>query len=97
MVATVAESVRNEPGHAEADLRRIPVPTLLVVGEADDWGILDQNLEMRRTIPHSELLVLNEMPSENHLVQFSRADIVGPVVMDFLARHAEPAPIAAST
>jgi pimeloyl-ACP methyl ester carboxylesterase len=88
LVRQVRGSIDDEPGYAEADLRRISVPTLLVVGEADDFDILEQTLTMRRTIPHSELLVLNEVPGENHLVQSSRADLVGPVILDFLQRHA---------
>jgi pimeloyl-ACP methyl ester carboxylesterase len=87
LLRQVVAAIEGEPGCAEADLTRIPVPTLLVVGEADPWGILPQALAMRRAIPHSELLVLNQVPDWNHLVQAGRADVVEPVVLDFLARH----------
>jgi hypothetical protein len=53
---------------------------------------------MRRSIPRSELLVLNHAGMDgmaNHRVQHTRADVVGPVVLDFLERHGEaPAPAA---
>ena len=92
LLRQVVDSIEAESGCAEADLGRIPVPTLVIVGEADDWGILPQALAMRRNIPHSELLVLNKVPDWNHLVQSGRSDVVGPVMLDFLDRHSEPAP-----
>jgi pimeloyl-ACP methyl ester carboxylesterase len=81
--------------YAEADLRRIPVPTLLVAGEADRYANLDQMLAMRRGIPRAEMLILNHAgldPGANHVVQHTRAGIVGPVVLEFLGRHAGSAP-----
>jgi pimeloyl-ACP methyl ester carboxylesterase len=95
LLRQVLASFDGEPGCAEADLSRIPVPTLVVVGEADPWGILPQALAMRRNIPHSELLVLNKVPGWNHFVQAGRADVVGPVILDFLARHPGPTPVPA--
>ena len=79
-----------EPNYTEADLRRIPTPTLLIAGETDPWAHLDQMLAMRRSIPDSEMLILNHAgldAMDNHVVQFSRADVISPVVLDFLARH----------
>ncbi len=79
-----------EPNYTEADLRRIPTPTLLIAGETDPWGDLDQMLAMRRSISDSEMLILNHAGMaalDNHVVQYSRADVVSPVVLDFLARH----------
>ncbi len=96
-----------EPAFTEADLGRIPVPTLLIAGEADrfaslDWpwmpdqmGSLDQILAMRRSIPRSELLILNHAGlagDAGDAVQHTRADLVGPVMLEFLGRHARPAP-----
>ena len=75
----------------EDDLRRIPTPTLLMMGEADFVLSLGQMLEMRRSIPNSEMLILNHAGMDglaNHRVQFTRADVVGPVMLEFLGRHA---------
>ena len=95
-----------EPAFTEADLGRIPVPTLLIAGEADrfasldrPWtpdqmGSLDQILAMRRSIPRSELLILNHAGLDGdagHAVQHTRADLVGPAILEFLGRHARPA------
>jgi pimeloyl-ACP methyl ester carboxylesterase len=73
-----------------------PGPTLLIAGETDPWGNLDQMLAMRRAIPHSEMLILNHAGMDelsNHACQYTRADIVGPIVLDFLARHGDGAQI----
>jgi pimeloyl-ACP methyl ester carboxylesterase len=96
LVRQVRASVEEAPTYSDGDLQRITVPTLLVVGEADDFGILDHTLMMRRTIPHAEVLVLNRVPGENHLVHASRAEVVGPVIVDFLDRHYGPAVPAAT-
>lgn len=92
LVRQVRVNAENELDWTEADLRRIPVPTLLIAGEADMFDVgLNQTLAMRRNIPNGELLILNHAGMDgmaNHRVQFTRANIVGPVVLDFLSRHA---------
>jgi pimeloyl-ACP methyl ester carboxylesterase len=89
-VAQVRANVEAELSWTEEDLRGIPVPTLLIIGEADFSVSLEQILEMRRSIPCSEMLILNHAGLDgldNHRVQFTRADVVGPVVLHFLDRH----------
>jgi pimeloyl-ACP methyl ester carboxylesterase len=91
LVGQVRAMVESELAWTEADLGRSPVPTLLITGEADPFNGLQQALAMRRAIPRSELLVLNHAEldgMDNHRVHATRADVVGPVVLDFLARHA---------
>jgi pimeloyl-ACP methyl ester carboxylesterase len=90
LVGQLQANIAVAPAYTEADLRRIPVPTLLIAGEADPWGNLEQTLAMRRNLPHAEMLILNRVgtdPLANHCVQHTRADVVGPVVLDFLSRH----------
>jgi pimeloyl-ACP methyl ester carboxylesterase len=93
LVRQVRENVETELTWTEADLRRIPVPTLLIMGEADFALSLEQMLSMRRTIPRSEMVILNHAGMDgldNHRVQSTRADVVGPLILDFLERHAGP-------
>jgi pimeloyl-ACP methyl ester carboxylesterase len=83
---------------SEEDLRRIPVPTLLIAGEIDPFNGLEQALAMRRCIPDSEVLILNHAGLDgmaNHRAQYTRPDVVGPVILDFLAR-AGPASVPAT-
>jgi pimeloyl-ACP methyl ester carboxylesterase len=91
LVRQVRANVEAELVWKEEDLHRIPVPTLLIMGEADFALSLEQMLSMRRSIPNSEMLILNHAGMDglaNHRVQFTRADLVGPVILDFLDRHA---------
>ncbi len=86
--------VETELAWTEADLRRIPIPTLLISGETDVFNGLEQALAMRRSIPNAELLILNHAGldgMDNHRVQATRPEVVGPVILDFLGRHAGPA------
>lgn len=92
LVGQLKANLAVAPAYTEADLARIHAPTLLIAGETDLWGNVDQMVTMRRVIPRSEMLILNHAGMDwlsNHVVQFSRADIVGPVVLDFLGRHGE--------
>jgi pimeloyl-ACP methyl ester carboxylesterase len=80
------------------DLRQISMPTLLIMGESDFAVSLEQMLSMRRSIPNAEMLILNQAGMDgldNHRVQFTRPDVVGAVVLDFLDRHAGAAAPAA--
>jgi pimeloyl-ACP methyl ester carboxylesterase len=91
LVRQIVANVEAELTWSEDDLRRISVPTLLIMGEADEFVSLEQMLEMRRSIPRSELLILNHAGLDgldNHRVHQTRAGVVGLVVLDFLARHA---------
>ena len=82
------ENLAVNPAYTEADLARIPNPTFLIAGEDDLWGNLSQMTAMRRHVPHSELLIVNHAP---HEVQHTHPWIVGPQVLDFLARHPDRA------
>jgi hypothetical protein len=69
------------------------------MGEADFALSLEQMLSMRRSIPNAEMLILNHAGMDgldNHRVQFTRADVVGPIILDFLDRQAARAPGAAT-
>ena len=81
----VNENALLGPGFAIEDLERIAAPTLLIAGENDPVATPDQVLAMRRTIPQAEMLIVN---NAGRTVQFTHRDLVGPVVMDFLLRHA---------
>jgi pimeloyl-ACP methyl ester carboxylesterase len=78
------ENLAVNPNYSEDDLRSIPTPTYLIAGEDDLWGNPDQMVTMRKCIPKSELLIVNHAP---HEVQYTHGWIVGPLVLDFLARN----------
>ena len=80
----LAENLAVNPAYTVEDLKSIPTPTLLMAGENDLWGNLDQMVSMRRSIPNSEMLIVN---NAEHTIQHSHPEIVGPVVLDFLERN----------
>lgn len=80
----VAENLAVNPAYTVEDLQRIPLPTLLMAGDDDPWGNPDQMLRMRSHIPRAEMLIINHA---GHSIQQTHPHIVGPVVLDFLARQ----------
>jgi len=84
LFAQLAANLAVNPDYSLADLARIPNPVLLISGEDDLWGNIAQMTDMRRAIPNAELLIVNHAP---HEVQHTHPWIVGPQVLDFLARH----------
>jgi pimeloyl-ACP methyl ester carboxylesterase len=62
-------------------LRRLEVPTLLVVGDEDE-GCLDPNVMLKRTIPTAALVVL---PGTGHAVNLEEPALFNGLVQDFLA------------
>jgi pimeloyl-ACP methyl ester carboxylesterase len=87
LFAQLQENLATYPNYTREDLARIPNPTFLIAGEDDLWGNIDQMVDMKKAIPHAELLIVNHAP---HEVQHTHPWIVGPLVLDFLARHPGP-------
>ena len=54
-----------QPDLALEQLAEIAAPTLLIAGERDGFGHIDQQVAMRRAIPHAELCIL---PAAGHYV-----------------------------
>lgn len=84
LLRQLAENLAANPAYTTDDLRKITSPTLLMSGENDLWANVDQMVSMRRGIPNSEMLIVN---NAGHTIQHSHPGIVGPVVLDFLERN----------
>lgn len=90
LVGQIRDNIAVAPAWTETDLARVVAPTLLIAGERDPWANPDQMLAMRRAIPDAEMLILNHAGTDamdNHIVQHTRAGVVGQVVVDFLGRR----------
>jgi pimeloyl-ACP methyl ester carboxylesterase len=87
LVQQVMHNAATSPSYTVEDLQRISTPTLLIAGENDPFGNLDQMVTMRRNIPHSELLIIN---NAGHIVQHTHPHLVGPAIVEFLERHPGP-------
>jgi pimeloyl-ACP methyl ester carboxylesterase len=76
---------RVEPNYTLDQLGRIAVPTLLIAGERDHFGHLDQQVAMRRAIPQAELCIA---PVAGHFVMNDQPELFQLVALDFLRRTA---------
>jgi pimeloyl-ACP methyl ester carboxylesterase len=84
VVKQVVNNVWISPQLAPDDLRRVARPTLIIAGDNDPYGNLDQMPLMKRNIPQAELLIVN---NAGHSVQHTHAGIVGPALLEFLKRQ----------
>lgn len=74
---------RVQPDFALDQLGRIAAPTLLVAGERDGFGHLDQQVAMRRALPRAELCIA---PAAGHFVISDQPGLFQLVATDFLRR-----------
>ena len=72
-----------EPNYTREQIAQIAAPTLLIAGERDNFGHVDQQVIMRRTIPKSELCIL---PAAGHAVLNDQPELFRIAVLDFLSR-----------
>ena len=72
-----------QPDLTLGQLAEITMPTLLIAGERDGFGHLDQQLAMRRAIPHAELCIL---PAAGHDVLNDQPEMFRLAALDFLRR-----------
>jgi 3-oxoadipate enol-lactonase len=77
---------RVQPDFALDELARIEAPVLLVAGDGDRFGNLDQQVAMRRTIRAAQLCIA---PDAGHFVMRDQPDLFRLVSMAFLETCAE--------
>lgn len=65
----------------EAELRRMTIPTLIIVGDPAD-PCIEPNMFLKRTIPSAQLCVL---PHSGHQVNLEEPDLFNRIVDSFLA------------
>jgi pimeloyl-ACP methyl ester carboxylesterase len=87
LMRQIVAMASTSPAFTENDLARIAVPGLFVAGESDPFANADQMIAFKRHVPNAEWLIIN---NAWHTVQHTHADVVGPRILDFLARHDDP-------
>jgi pimeloyl-ACP methyl ester carboxylesterase len=76
--------------HSAAELQRITAPTLVVVGDRDEFQPVREAAELYHHLPNAELAVI---PGMDHFTTVGhRADLLSVVVLDFLRRQVESSP-----
>jgi pimeloyl-ACP methyl ester carboxylesterase len=71
-------------GFPHEDIKLIKAPSLILLGDADQFNSLDIQLEMHKLIPNSELAIIPNMRHGNYVDE--RKEIFSSVVLDFLKR-----------
>ncbi len=82
----IREMWKTEPTITNEDLGRITSPTLVFVGD-DDMMPLEHTIDMYRSIPNAELVVV---PGASHAALMEKPDLSNRLILDFLKN--EPAP-----
>jgi pimeloyl-ACP methyl ester carboxylesterase len=73
-----------QPDLALEQLAEIAAPTLLIAGERDGFGHIDQQVAMRRAIPHAELCIL---PAAGHDLLNDQPELFQLAALGFLSRN----------
>jgi pimeloyl-ACP methyl ester carboxylesterase len=80
VVAKGVEMVTKEPTLTTEDLRRIPMPVLVLVGD-DDATLPSHTLSLYESLPAGQLAVV---PGASHLVPYEKPELVAQLAADFL-------------
>jgi len=72
------------PNFTQADLSRINVPALVMSGQYDHFGSIQQTLDIHRAIQGSEVCII---PGAAHPVLMQRPEITSLLILDYLARQ----------
>jgi pimeloyl-ACP methyl ester carboxylesterase len=73
-----------------AELQQVTAPTLVVVGDRDEFQPVREAAELYRHLPNAELAVF---AGTNHFATVGdRAELLAVTILDFLRRHVELVP-----
>ena len=68
------------PGYTFEDFGKITVPTLILVGDRDDYGALDDGVTAYRQLANGEIAVL---PGTGNVITAAKIELA----LDFFGRH----------
>jgi pimeloyl-ACP methyl ester carboxylesterase len=72
------------PNYTKEEMAQIKVPTLVMSGQYDPYGHVEQTLAIQNAIAKSELCII---PGAAHAVTLQRPEIVTQIILDFLSRQ----------
>ena len=73
----------DNPDYTAEEMARVTAPTLVMCGQYDPYGHVEQTLEIQAAIKGSELAII---PGASHPVMLQRPEIVTLIILDFLKR-----------
>lgn len=70
--------------YSEEDLAKISIPTLVLLGDRDQFIEVEEAVKLYRMIPNSELVIL---PNADHSVSRDQVEKFSSTTLEFLLRH----------
>lgn len=72
------------------DFARVVAPTLVLLGDRDDFVPLEAGIELYRRLPNAECAVIPGADHSDLIFSPAKIAIAQPLILDFLLRHDEP-------
>lgn len=71
------------------DFARVVAPTLVIVGDRDEFVPVEDAVEMYRLLPNAELAVLSNADHTDFIFSAAKVALLEPIILDFLLRHSD--------
>lgn len=71
------------------DMARIVAPTLVLLGDRDDFVSVEEGVKLYRLLPNAEYAVVPGADHTDLIFSSEKVAIVQPLIVDFLRRHGE--------
>lgn len=84
MLEIVSRMWLNPKEFPEDKVKSISVPTLIILGDRDDFITVEENAQMFRLIPNSEFAVI---PNSGHDVCSKKPELFNQIVFEFLKKQ----------
>ena len=76
-----------ELNYSAEDFGRVTAPTLVVIGDRDDFVRVEEGVDMYRRLPNAELAVVPGADHPSLIFSREKVALVRPIVLDFLLRR----------
>lgn len=77
--------------YTPADFALVTAPTLVILGDRDDFVSVEEGIEMFRLLPTAELAVISDADHGKLISSPEKIALLQPIMVDFLLRHSPPA------
>jgi pimeloyl-ACP methyl ester carboxylesterase len=74
-------------GYTPDDFARIVAPTLVLLGDRDDFVPVEDAVQMYRLLPNAELVVIPRADHTDLIFSRAKVSLAQPFILDFLLRH----------
>ena len=72
------------------DFARVVAPTLVLLGDRDDFVPVEEGIQMFRRLPRAEFAVIPNADHGDFIFSPPKVALVQSLILDFLLRHSDP-------